>query len=161
MFIMSRYMEVQSEQLDHVGVFVRKNVIARWGEPTVDFDNLSKLVVEDAGLSEDTKIKLISGRWVGDEPSLRLFAMGGHVPLTNTIYSGVGVNNRPAGSPSSHGLSPERDAHIRDHGTATMNKLVYNVLRAAGVRGAEFVERGQALYYEHAGDIQFTDPIKD
>lgn len=155
-----KYKPVPGRQEGQVEVLVRDSVISRWGEPTVDFEGLTELAKE-AGLPADTRIKLFSGRVVGDEPSLRRLAMGGRVPLTGTIYSGVGLNNRPAGLPHKSSLSPEQKSQLEDHYTATMNKLVHNVLRAGGVQGVALHERERELYEQHAGDIQFRDPSPD
>jgi hypothetical protein len=157
-FMKEKYKPVSGRQEGQPEVLVRESAIRRWGEPEVDFENLAEMV-RDAGLpAEKTRIKLFSGRVVGDEPSLRRLAMGGRIPLSKTIYSGVGLNNRAAGLPHRANLPPKQKEQLEDHYTATMEKLTHNVLRAAGVRGAELHKREHELFAKHAGDIQFKHP---
>jgi hypothetical protein len=151
-----KYTPVPGRQEGQVEVLLRRSVAKRYGQPTVDFDGLTEMV-RDAGLPpEKTKIKLYDGIIWGDESSFRKLAIGGRIPLTNTIYSAVRVNNRPPGFPNSNNLSPEQQ-DLADHHTAVMEKLTHNVLRAAGVRGPELVEQRHEVFAEHAGDIRFED----
>lgn len=154
---MSRYTEIEREDPDQVRLFLRKSVLDRWGQPTVDFPSLSDLIFEGAGLPRDTKIKLFSGRWVGHEYGLRDLVRGGYNPFTHTIYSAVGLN-MTLGLPHPNDLP--RETQLERQGSASnaaMEKLVPGVLRAAHVRGEERRERTAELYAEHAADILFLD----
>jgi hypothetical protein len=157
-----RYTAVAGRQEGQPEVLVRDSVLRRWGEPTVDFDGLADMARE-AGLEPGkTKIKLYSGRWTGGsyEFGINRFARGRHIPFTNTIYSGVGPNGA-AGLPHRSELPEEVRSELGGgfgDQTATMGKLVHNVLRAAGVRGSAIYEKQRELYRDHAGDIQFENP---
>lgn len=154
---MSRYREIEREDPDEVRLFLRDSVLARWGEPTVNFPSLSELVFEQVGLPRDTKIKLFSGRWVGHEYGLRGLVRGGYNPFTHTIYSAVGFNFTH-GLPSSSNLDREmRDQMRGSASNAAMEKLIHGALRAAHVRGQERHEKESELYAEHAADILFLD----
>lgn len=153
-----KYKSVPGRKDGQVEVLVRRSVIERFGDPTVDFDSLTRLVGE-LGLSpERTRIKLFSGRWVGHEYHLRKFAKGGKAPFSNTIYSGVGLNGTvdlPHPTDLPREMQEELFTGARN---AAMSKLVHNMLRASGIHGAVLQEREHELYQSHAGDIQFLNP---
>lgn len=154
-----KYKPVPGRQEGQVEVLVRQSVLDRWGEPTVDFEGLTEMV-KAAGLPEDTRIKLFSGRWVGGTGELKKLARGGHVPLTKTIYSGVGLNGT-VGMVHPSEIPQAAQDELIGAPTAAMRKLVHNALRASGVRGETLRERERELYAQHAADIQFEAASPD
>ncbi|HET7059752.1 MAG TPA: hypothetical protein VFH99_00320 [Candidatus Saccharimonadales bacterium] len=158
---MSKYIEIKRDNPEQVRLHIRKNVLARWGEPTVDFPSLTDLIFEQAGMPLDTEIKLFSGRWVGGEYHLKQFARGAYNPLTHTIYSAVGVNVN-AGLPHPSHLPGATWEELRDSApNMAMSKLIRNALQASHVGGEELYGRERELYVEHAADIRFLDASAD
>ncbi|MGC1176922.1 MAG: hypothetical protein WA843_02530 [Candidatus Saccharimonadales bacterium] len=153
-----KYQEVPGRREGQIPVLVRRNVTNTWGEADADLDNVTNLINEAGSSEKIRKIKLHSGRLFGNGMPLGRLTLGFRNPFTKTLHSAVGVNGRPPGLPIRSDLPESIKSGLEDHHTATMSKLIRNVLQASGVRGPELHEREQELYAAHAGDIQFKQP---